>query len=71
MTVPAGVFRLNVNIRVLFVDLFQSLQCDLVTAIAGLVMSQLLTLYTTPVVYLFFDRLRVRFSRKQKETVTG
>jgi multidrug efflux pump len=27
-------------------------------------MSQLLTLYTTPVVYLFFDRLRLRFSRK-------
>ncbi len=42
-----------------------------ITIVGGLVMSQLLTLYTTPVVYLFFDRLRVRFSRKQKETVTG
>ena len=27
-------------------------------------------LYTTPVVYLFFDRLRLRFSRKPKQTVT-
>ena len=27
-------------------------------------MSQLLTLYTTPVVYLFFDRLRLRFREK-------
>ena len=38
--------------------------------VGGLVMSQLLTLYTTPVVYLFFDRLRLRFSRKPKQTVT-
>ena len=29
----------------------------------GLVLSQLLTLYSTPVVYLFFDRLRHRFNR--------
>lgn len=34
-------------------------------------MSQLLTLYTTPVVYLFFDRLRLHFSRKNRETVNG
>ena len=38
--------------------------------VGGLVMSQLLTLYTTPVVYLFFDRLRLRFSRKKRTTVT-
>jgi hypothetical protein len=25
-----------------------------------------LTLYTTPVVYLFFDRMRLRFSSKQR-----
>ncbi len=34
-----------------------------ITIVGGLVVSQLLTLYTTPVVYLFFDRLRLRFSR--------
>jgi multidrug efflux pump len=34
-----------------------------VTIIGGLVVSQLLTLYTTPVVYLSLDRLRLRFDR--------
>ncbi|QXH33845.1 multidrug efflux RND transporter permease subunit [Pseudomonas muyukensis] len=33
------------------------------TIIGGLVFSQLLTLYTTPVVYLYLDRLRHRFNR--------
>lgn len=43
-----------------------------ITIVGGLVMSQLLTLYTTPVVYLFFDRLRLRFARtpKQDETLS-
>ncbi len=41
-----------------------------ITIVGGLVMSQLLTLYTTPVVYLFFDRLRARFSRKVREPVS-
>lgn len=31
------------------------------TIIGGLVVSQVLTLYTTPVVYLFLDRMRLRF----------
>jgi multidrug efflux pump len=35
------------------------------TILGGLVVSQVLTLYTTPVVYLMFDRLRLRFSGKQ------
>jgi multidrug efflux pump subunit AcrB len=33
-----------------------------VTIVGGLLVSQVLTLYTTPVVYLFFDRLAQRFS---------
>lgn len=37
-----------------------------ITIVGGLVMSQLLTLYTTPVVFLYFDRLRVKFSRKPR-----
>jgi multidrug efflux pump len=42
-----------------------------ITIIGGLIMSQLLTLYTTPVVYLYFDSLRewseARRARKQGE----
>jgi multidrug efflux pump len=34
-----------------------------ITIIGGLIVSQLLTLYTTPVVYLSFDRLRIRWAR--------
>ena len=32
--------------------------------VGGLLLSQLLTLFTTPVIYLFFDRLGNRFARK-------
>ncbi|NHV89565.1 multidrug efflux RND transporter permease subunit MdtC [Cronobacter dublinensis] len=44
-----------------------------ITIVGGLVMSQLLTLYTTPVVYLFFDRLRLRFTRRTspEDTLTA
>ncbi|EIS75204.1 efflux RND transporter permease subunit, partial [Yersinia pestis] len=35
-----------------------------ITIVGGLVVSQLLTLYTTPVIYLYFDRLRNRFSKQ-------
>jgi multidrug efflux pump len=39
-----------------------------ITIIGGLIFSQMLTLFTTPVVYLWFDRLARRFSKsKQRE----
>jgi multidrug efflux pump subunit AcrB len=34
-----------------------------ISIVGGLLVSQLLTLFTTPVVYLWFDRLAQRFSR--------
>ncbi|MBH2879751.1 multidrug efflux RND transporter permease subunit MdtC [Serratia marcescens] len=37
-----------------------------ITIAGGLVMSQLLTLYTTPVVYLYFDRLQAKFRRSKQ-----
>ena len=35
--------------------------------IGGLALSQVLTLFTTPVIYLFFDRLALRFRRNKPE----
>jgi multidrug efflux pump len=35
-----------------------------ITIIGGLVASQMLTLFTTPVVYLYLDRMRIRWERK-------
>jgi multidrug efflux pump len=40
-----------------------------ITIVGGLLLSQLLTLYTTPVVYLTFDRMRLRMQGKQRDTV--
>jgi multidrug efflux pump len=38
-----------------------------ITIVGGLILSQLLTFYTTPVLYLAFDRLRLRMQGKQHE----
>jgi multidrug efflux pump len=35
-----------------------------ITIVGGLIVSQMLTLYTTPVVYLYLDRLRLRFQKE-------
>jgi multidrug efflux pump subunit AcrB len=37
-----------------------------ITIVGGLIVSQMLTLYTTPVVYLIFDRLQWRFMKLHK-----
>jgi multidrug efflux pump len=39
-----------------------------ITMIGGLLISQMLTLFTTPVIYLFFDRLAQRFSRHERHS---
>jgi multidrug efflux pump len=41
-----------------------------ITIVGGLLFSQMLTLYTTPVVYLYFDRLASRFRRGHTEDFT-
>jgi multidrug efflux pump len=41
-----------------------------ITIVGGLLVSQVLTLYTTPVIYLWFDRLAVRF-RQAPRAVEG
>jgi multidrug efflux pump len=38
-----------------------------ISIVGGLILSQMLTLYTTPVVYLAFDRLRLRMQGKQHD----
>jgi multidrug efflux pump len=38
-----------------------------ITIIGGLIVSQMLTLYTTPVVYLYLDRLRIRWAGSHRK----
>jgi multidrug efflux pump subunit AcrB len=42
-----------------------------ITIVGGLIVSQALTLFTTPVVYLFFDRVRGRFARAGSRRKAG
>ena len=39
-----------------------------VAVVGGLIVSQVLTLYTTPVIYLFFEHLKLRFSGRRPAT---
>jgi hypothetical protein len=40
-----------------------------ITIVGGLIFSQVLTLYTTPVVYLAFDRMRIWMQGKRRGAV--
>jgi len=42
-----------------------------ITIIGGLLLSQILTLYTTPVVYLQMERLRTRYFGATRREVQG
>jgi multidrug efflux pump len=42
-----------------------------IAMVGGLLVSQVLTLYTTPVIYIFFDNLAHRFTRKSNPPNTG
>ena len=39
-----------------------------IAIVGGLIFSQMLTLYTTPVIYLYLDRLRLRFAKRASAT---
>ena len=42
-----------------------------IAMVGGLLLSQVLTLYTTPVIYIFFDNLAHRFAHKSNRPETG
>ncbi len=42
-----------------------------IAMVGGLLLSQALTLYTTPVIYIFFDNLAKRFAHKSSKPETG
>jgi multidrug efflux pump len=42
-----------------------------IAMVGGLLVSQALTLYTTPVIYIFFDNLAHRFGHKSKKVAAG
>jgi multidrug efflux pump len=37
-----------------------------IAIVGGLIFSQMLTLYTTPVIYLYLDRMRLRWARTRR-----
>ncbi len=42
-----------------------------ISIIGGLIVSQVLTLYTTPVIYVLMDRLRLRFTHAEGPSATA
>jgi multidrug efflux pump len=42
-----------------------------IAMVGGLLVSQVLTLYTTPIIYIFFDRIATRFSRRPHATIAS
>jgi multidrug efflux pump len=42
-----------------------------IAMVGGLLFSQVLTLYTTPVIYIFFDRIERRFGHSHSQAETG
>ncbi|MGC1978818.1 MAG: efflux RND transporter permease subunit, partial [Candidatus Sulfotelmatobacter sp.] len=42
-----------------------------IAMVGGLLLSQALTLYTTPVIYIFFDNLAHRFGHKGNQLEAG
>jgi multidrug efflux pump len=42
-----------------------------IAIVGGLIVSQVLTLFTTPVIYLYFDRLAVRLAEGRNPLAAG
>jgi multidrug efflux pump len=38
-----------------------------ISIVGGLMVSQILTLFTTPVIYVYMDRMGLRFARRKKQ----